>query len=263
MLMRARVASRTRPSEGSPRGQTLVEMSLVAPLFFMVFFGILVLGLGVFYQQVVTNAAREGARFAALNTATSRCPTVSNLSPDVALLPLPNSYSECDKPSDRWPRLAAAARIQIYGFNAMQMQTTACWSGYWTKDTSGAWAAHDEIAVNADGTINQFRECTVPVYGWTAGQDPDVDASALQTINPRTRQHAASQTITVDCSRQFPITTVANDTGSSYSKSNGRNANQVTVLTCYGWTPPLAGFLLIPETIHMTGAVTESLEYQQ
>jgi hypothetical protein len=59
------------------------------------------------------------------------------------------------------------------------------------------------------------------------------------------------------------VTSAANDTGSSYSKSNGRNANQVTVLTCYAWEPPLAGFLLIPETIHLIGGVTESLEYQQ
>ena len=263
MLMR-NAPRQIRRRQGFPaRGQTLVEFSLVAPLFFMVFFGIIVLGLAVFYQQVVTNAAREGARFAALNTATARCPTVSNLSPDVALLPLPNSYSECDKPADRWPRMTAAAQSQVYGFRSTDMQVTACWAGYWTKDTSGGWAAHDEIAVNADGTINAFRECTVPVYGWTDDQDPDAVASSLQTINPRNRQNAAGKTITVDCSRQFPVTTVANDTGSSYSKSNGRNANQVTVLTCYAWEPPLAGFLLIPHTLHLTGAVTESLEYQQ
>ena len=33
-----------------PRGQTLVEAALVLPLFIMVLFGIVVLGIGIFYQ---------------------------------------------------------------------------------------------------------------------------------------------------------------------------------------------------------------------
>lgn len=247
----------------SSRGQTLTEFSLVAPLFFMVLFGIIVLGIAVFYQQEIANAAREGARFAAINTATARCPTVSNLAPDVALLPLPNSYYECDAPLARWPRMTAAARDKLFGLHEETVQVTACWSGYWTKDTNGAWAAHDEIAVNPDGTKNPFRECTVPVYGWTSGQDPNGVASSLQTINPRTSRNAAGDTVTVDCSRQFPVTSATNDMASSFSKSDGRNANQVTVLACYAWEPPLAGFLLIPSTLHLTGVVTESLEYQQ
>ena len=263
MLIPRRVRSATWARGHSARGQTLTEMSLVAPLFFMVLFGIIVLGIAVFYQQQVSNAAREAARFAAVNTATSRCPTVSNLPPDVALLPLPNSYSECDRPSAHWPRMTAAARGHIFGFRAASLQMTACWSGYWTKDTSGNWAAHDEIAVNPDGTKNEFRECTVQVFGWTSGQDPDSVASSPQTINPRTGANLAGQEISVDCARPFPVTSVANDMASSFSKSDGRNANQVTALTCYAWSPPLAGFLLIPETIHMTGVVTESLEYQQ
>lgn len=249
----------------SRRGQTLTEFSLVAPLFFMVLFGIIVLGMAVFYQQQIENAAREGARFAAVNTATSRCPTVSNLAPSVALLPLPNSYSECDRPSARWPRLTAAARSLMFGLATSSVQVTACWSGYWTKNSSLEWAAHDEIAINPlpDGTVNSFRECTVPAFGWTPGQDPEAVSSSLQTINPRNSLNSAGQKIRIDCARQFPVTTIANDMASSYSKSDGRNANQVTVLTCYAFEPPLAGFLLIPSTLHLTGVVTESLEYQQ
>ena len=83
-MLRRRAAARSR-------GQTMVEFALVAPLFFMLFCGIIVIGLAIFYQQQITNAAREGARFAAIHSATSRCPTVSNLFPDPALLPLPNT----------------------------------------------------------------------------------------------------------------------------------------------------------------------------
>ncbi len=41
----------------------------------------IVLGLGVFYQQELTNVAREAARYAAIHSATAQCPTVSNLVP--------------------------------------------------------------------------------------------------------------------------------------------------------------------------------------
>jgi hypothetical protein len=246
----------------SASGQTMTEFALVAPLFFMVFMGIIVLGIALFYQQQVVNAAREGARYAALHSATARCPTVSNLSPHAHLLPLPNSYFECDAPAARWPRMTAAARSHLFGLNAGAVQVTACWSSYWTKDTSGAWAAHDEQARSATGA-NEFRECNVRVYGWTPGQDSDATASSLQVINPRSSRNAGGQEIRVDCSRQFPLTTAADDMGSSFAMYTEGNVNQVTLLSCYAYRPPLAGFLLIPETIHLTGTVTESLEYQQ
>jgi hypothetical protein len=251
------------PDRSSQRGQTLTELALVAPLFFMVFFGIIVIGIALFYQQQVANAGREAARYASLNSATSRCPTVSNLAPHTSLLPLPNSYHECDPPSARWPKMTAAGRSKLFGINSAGVQLTACWSGYWTKDTSGLWAAHDEASTDSTGAPNEFRECTVRVFGWTPGQDPDAVASSLQVINPRTRLNASGVEIRVDCSRQFPLTTATDDMASSYAKSDGVNANQVSVLTCYAYRPPLAGFLLIPKTIHMTATVTEAMEYQQ
>ena len=42
-------------------GQTMVELALVMPLFIMVVVGIIVLGIGVFYNQQLSNAAREAA----------------------------------------------------------------------------------------------------------------------------------------------------------------------------------------------------------
>lgn len=261
--MRAARTCRPLARSGS-RGQTMTELALVAPLFFMLFFGIIVIGIALFYQQQVANAGREAARYASLNSATSRCPTVSNLAPHTSLLPLPNSYHECDEPAARWPKMTAAARSKLFGIDSAGVQVTACWSGYWTKDTSGLWAAHDERASDPlTGAANEFRECNVRVYGWTPGQDPTAVASSLQVINPRTRLNASGEEIRIDCSRQFPLTTAADDMASSYAKSDGVNANQVTVLTCFAYRPPLAGFLLIPSTIHMTSTVTEAMEYQQ
>jgi hypothetical protein len=251
----------------APRGQSLVEFALTAPLFFMVFFGIVVIGIAVFYQQQVTHAAREGARFAAIHSATARCPTVSNLAPDVSLLPLPNSYTPtCDPPARRWPKMTAHARDKMFGLNTSAVQLTACWSGYWTKNTEGNWAAYDQIAPNLSdpSASNEFRECTVRVFGWCPGQG---GASVMHVVNPRTGIDTscagADKTVRVDCTKPFPLTTSSDDMGSSFASSTHANVNQVTVMTCYAWEPPLAGFLLIPETLNLVGTITETLEYQQ
>jgi Flp pilus assembly protein TadG len=44
-------------------GQTIIEFALIAIFFFMILFGIIEFALLMFNQQVITNAAREGARF--------------------------------------------------------------------------------------------------------------------------------------------------------------------------------------------------------
>ena len=49
------------------RGQALVEVALVAPLFFLMFFGIIDLARVIWANDIVANAAREGARFASVN----------------------------------------------------------------------------------------------------------------------------------------------------------------------------------------------------
>jgi Flp pilus assembly protein TadG len=49
------------------RGQALVEVALVAPLFFLMFFGIIDLARVIWANDAVANAAREGARFASVN----------------------------------------------------------------------------------------------------------------------------------------------------------------------------------------------------
>lgn len=52
------------------RGAAAVEFAIVAPVFFLVVLGIVEFGRMVMVQQVITNAAREGARIAVLDSAT-------------------------------------------------------------------------------------------------------------------------------------------------------------------------------------------------
>ncbi|MGL4512879.1 MAG: TadE/TadG family type IV pilus assembly protein [Lacipirellulaceae bacterium] len=52
-------------------GASAVEFAIVAPVFFLVVLGIIEFGRMVMVQQVITNAAREGARVAVLDSATT------------------------------------------------------------------------------------------------------------------------------------------------------------------------------------------------
>ena len=52
-------------------GQTLVEAALTFPLLFLLFFGIIEFSLVIFSYNTISNAAREGARWGVISTATN------------------------------------------------------------------------------------------------------------------------------------------------------------------------------------------------
>ena len=53
------------------RGAAAVEFAVVAPLFFLMVFGMIEFGRMIMVQQIITNASREGARMAVLDGATT------------------------------------------------------------------------------------------------------------------------------------------------------------------------------------------------
>ena len=53
------------------RGAAAVEFALILPLFFLLILGMIELGRGLMVQQILTNAAREGARAAIMDGATT------------------------------------------------------------------------------------------------------------------------------------------------------------------------------------------------
>lgn len=58
------------------RAQALVEFALVVPWFFLLLFGIIEAGQFIFYYETLSNATREGARYAIVNGAnTLGCPS--------------------------------------------------------------------------------------------------------------------------------------------------------------------------------------------
>ena len=60
------------------QGASAVEFALVAPVFVVMVFGLIEFGRAIMVQQVMTNAAREGARLAILDSPTPVATTVKN-----------------------------------------------------------------------------------------------------------------------------------------------------------------------------------------
>lgn len=55
-----------KKQQASRRGATMVELAIVLPVLLLIILGIIEFGRGVMVQQILTNAAREGARQAVL-----------------------------------------------------------------------------------------------------------------------------------------------------------------------------------------------------
>lgn len=220
----------------------MVELALVFPLFLMLLFGIIILGVGVFYQQQITNAAREAARYASIHSATAQRSTVSWLDP--AEQPL--TYARADAPEQSWPFMTAAGRELVFGIEPAQVKVAACWSGYRLNDGTGnytgAWDQAPPLAAPGYEVIgpidSAWAQCTID------GADPTADPGAI------------------GCRDGLAATTV--DQASSLSEGPGRIvANVVTAYTCYVWRPPLAGFLLIPQAVTLRAVITEPIQRQQ
>ncbi len=229
----------TNPLERlSQRGQALTEFALVFPLFLLLLFSIISLGLYVFYNQQLTNAAREAARYAAVHSSTSQRPTVSRLDPIGPLRP--GSYSRADAPEGGWPDMTAAARSKVWGMAPNQVSLAACWSGY--VDPSNNFDAQPV-------PVNTFTDCT------------------MNRVNPRTSPSdlACPAPATIP-SALVPAKADGDDKASDIAAAIGTNQNYpttVTVYTCFKWRPPMAGFIIIPDEITLRAVITEALQRQQ
>jgi hypothetical protein len=233
-----RLTGTTRGREDRTRGQAMVELALVLPLFLMLLVGIIVIGIGVFYQQQLTNAAREAARYASIHSVTAQCPTDSKLAATNA----PLSYSPCDTPANGWPFMTGAGRKLVFGLPPSAVNVAACWSGYRENQAgapTGNYDAPPPGLYDVIGMVDSgWAQCSID------GADPTTDPNAI------------------GCNNALAATTV--DQASNLSEGPGRVvANTVTAYACYQWSPPMAGFLLIPQTVTLRAVITEPIERQQ
>lgn len=217
------------------RGQALTEFALIFPVFFLLLMSVIVLGLYVFFNQELENAAREAARYAIVHSTGSVCPTVSRLDPIWSVNGGP-PY-RCDAPENGWPNMTGVARGAAWGMNQSQVHVRACWSGY--VDASNTADALPTAP-------NVFRNCTI------GGIDPRTDANAISCPPPATVPGSTRQTADGD------------DKASALAFANGvAYPTTVTVFVCYNWAPPMAGVLFVPSNITMRAVITETMQRQQ
>lgn len=233
-----------RLMRGRPRsGQALVEFALVFPIFILILMSIITFGLYIFYNQQLTNAAREAARYAAVHSSTAQCPTVSRLAPPPQIKP--RTYVACDTPDAGWPNMTNAARSKVWGMAPSAVSLTACWSGYVdTSNNYDAWPA---------ASPNVFTDCTMR-YGASGPIDPRTNPSGLPC--PATTNGSSTTPPTANGDDKASDTAVDTSLGNHYPTT-------VTVYACYNWTPPMAGFVVIPNQITLRAVITEVLQRQQ
>jgi len=213
----------------------LTEFALVFPLFLLALMTVIVLGLYVFNNQQVTNAAREADRYAAVHSTGSVCPTVSRLDPIFTVNGGPPL--RCDSPENGWPRMTGVARNAVWGLTSSQVQVRACWSGY--VDPSG----HSDAL---PAPPNSFTECTI------GGVNPRRNPDGINCPPPQTTFGSTPQTADGD------------DKASALSYGAGQAyPTTVTVFVCYNWIPPMSGFLFVPSSVTLRAVVTEAMQRQQ
>jgi Flp pilus assembly protein TadG len=76
---------KTRGRSKGAVGQALAEFALIAPIFFLLLFGIIEAGRFIFYYELLNNATRDGARYAIVHGDSSSDPATASDVEDVVL----------------------------------------------------------------------------------------------------------------------------------------------------------------------------------
>jgi hypothetical protein len=244
------------------RGQALVEFALVFPIFILLLFGVVSYGLYVFYNQQLSNAAREGARYAAVHSVTAQCPTVSQLDPIKTLQPPDDVYWRCDAPENGWPNMTAAARSKVWGMAPGQVSLTACWSGFVDQNPASPSYLQRDLRPTAANAV--FTDCTI------SGVDPQSQPAQLPCPAPVTTPATNPNRLSALADRDDKASSLAVVGGSTGADTH--YPTTVTVYTCFNWKPPLAGVgfkvpwgswsLGMPQTIAIRAVITEALQRQ-
>ena len=223
------------------RGQALVEFAMVFPIALLMIVAIVVFGLYIFYQQQLTGVAREAARYAAIHSSTALRPTTSWRDPQAPPTTYPLISGDGPKTDPPWPKMTDQARSYAWGLDTSAIWVNACWSGYAPYGTTintnqdyseaSGFPRSDQPPIDSYGNANVWAPCTID------RRDPVNDTGSL------------------GCRKG--MTTAADDPSSDIP------GNQVTVYACFQWSPPLAGFLMVPSTITMRAVITEVIQRQQ
>jgi hypothetical protein len=152
------------------RGQALAEMAVMVPFLVIGMMGMLDLGRAFYYQISITNAVREGARYAA-------SPYFMGLNPSCATIPpAPNPGSNCVTPGDlaiqtHVQNELAGSNINIPLSDIHVLPDQGMRAGFFTQGTQSQYP----IQVNASFKFNFIT----PIIGALIGNPLTINTSAV------------------------------------------------------------------------------------
>ena len=154
-----KASSFLRRGQGS-RGQSMVEFALMAPLLFLILFGIVDFGRAIFYSNEITNAAREGARVAIL--ASNPCNTqVANPSPGNCTTSSGTGPTVCQAMKDEANLIPSANWNNcVDGTNQMAAVPPCITAGGCTANADNAYVEVDSLASCATAATQPSRDTT-------------------------------------------------------------------------------------------------------
>jgi hypothetical protein len=138
------------------RGQGLAEFAIVIPVFLLIVFGMIDIGRVIWATDDITNAAREGARYASVHgnspVLASFCPT----GPSLAGTPRPGCGSW--SPDSKEP-----TRVAARGFLVASGSSTTIWVCYYVT-TACSGNSDQSGTTNTRGTyVTVTVQSTVPI----------------------------------------------------------------------------------------------------
>ena len=143
-------------SRNKTRGQALAEFALVAPILFLMFFGIIEFGRFILAYTELNNATREGARYAIVHGSSSLCPT--------GPMPGGNPSPLCDDTAG-----TAVKNVVVRSGVSLHLSTsqvTVTWSKNNVPNQSNA--RNNDVTVVADYAFTTIIPLPLPPIGMTA-----------------------------------------------------------------------------------------------
>jgi hypothetical protein len=152
------------------RGQALVEMALVLPIFLFVLYSIIEFGRYVYTVQVLNDAAREGTRYAIVHGSQSLCPSG----------PMPGGVTNaCDLYGDKVKAVVQKYAIGIIGPVWFPFITDPTTCPPLSVPPNPCWAPNNQrqstVTVQVETTFNTLLPVPLPAV--------TVDGSSTLVIN--------------------------------------------------------------------------------
>lgn len=132
------------------RAQALVEFALVAPIFFLLLFGIIEGGRFILYYETLNNATREGARYAIVHGYNTSC-AAGGPSGEMA-----TGYSAPSCHDLSGANVIQKVRDTAFGVLGPTLNVTPCWVHPTLGDCTGQNGRDSDVRVTATYTYNSL-----------------------------------------------------------------------------------------------------------